>query len=198
MPQSNQASFRGIQYVFLDRDGVINRKAPESQYIWQWDDFHLLENADRAIALLNRAGMSVLVVTNQRGIHKGLYALDQVDALHQRLQEKLAGIGAHIDRFYVCPHDEGQCDCRKPKTGLLDQAFEDFPAAEKSNSLLIGDSLSDIELARRFGIASILIDNHGEQRDRDRAEAKRLASRVAPSLFEAVNAYLLPRSEGES
>ncbi|HEY2469958.1 MAG TPA: HAD family hydrolase [Terracidiphilus sp.] len=195
MTQSTNAAFPGIQYVFLDRDGVINRKAPESQYIWQWNQFHLLAKADDAIALLNRAGMRVIVVTNQRGVDRDLYTLDEVDALHARLQEELARAGAHIDGFYVCPHGEGQCDCRKPKTGLLDQAFRDFPTANKDNSLLIGDSHSDVQLAEAFGIPSILIQNDEEQGRPDGTEAEKLASRVSPSLFHAVSTYLLPGVE---
>lgn len=195
MTQSNNEPFPDIQYVFLDRDGVINRKAPESQYIWEWDQFHLLPKADDAIALLNQLGMRVIVVTNQRGVSRNLFTVDEVDALHARLQEELAQVGAHIDAFYVCPHGEDQCNCRKPKTGLLDQAFRDYPDASRGNSLLIGDSLSDMQLAKAFGIPSILIQS--EDDDRERAEAGRLASRISRSLFGAVNAHLLTHSEGE-
>ena len=195
MTQSQEAPFRGIQYVFLDRDGVINRKAPESQYIWQWDQFHLLTRADEAIALLNRLGMRVIVVTNQRGVSRGLYRLDDVDALHARLQEELGRVGGHIDAFYVCPHGGEECECRKPKTGMMDQAFRDFPAANKANSLLIGDSLSDMQLARAFGIPSILIRNDDGDKERDRADAEKLATGVSPSLFEAASVFLRPGVE---
>ena len=193
MTPSNNEPFREIQYVFLDRDGVINRKAPESQYICEWDQFHLLPKADAAIALLNRFGMRVIVVTNQRGVSRKLFTLDEVDALHARLQKELARAGAHIDAFYICPHGTDECNCRKPKPGLLEQAFRDFPAAKRANSLLIGDSLSDMQLANAFGIPSILIQ--GEDNDRGEAEAGRLASCISPSLFDAVSSYLQPHSE---
>lgn len=197
MTLSKNTPFSGIKYVFLDRDGVINRKAPESQYIWQWDQFHLLPKADDAIALLSRACIRVIVVTNQRGVHLGLYSLNEVDALHARLQKELALVGGHIDAFYVCPHGESQCNCRKPKTGLLEQALEDFPMANKNNSLVIGDALSDVQLAKAFGVPSILILNGHDQAHRNGEEAERLASRVSPSLFDAVNSYVLPGVEGE-
>jgi D-glycero-D-manno-heptose 1,7-bisphosphate phosphatase len=197
MTQLKDAPFPGIEYVFLDRDGVINRKAPESQYIWQWDQFHLLAKADEAIGLLNRAGIRVIVVTNQRGVDRGLYTLEEVHALHARLQKELAQMEAHIDAFYICPHGEGYCDCRKPKTGLMDQAVRDFPTASKSNSLLIGDALSDIQLARAFGIPSILIQDGSERGSAGRVEAKEMASRVSNSLWDAVNSYVLPGAEKE-
>jgi len=190
MMQFENAPFRGIQFVFLDRDGVINRKAPESQYIWQWNQFHLLKRADEAIALLNRLGMRVIVVTNQRGVYRGLYTVDEVHEFHARLQQELGRLGGHIDAFYVCPHGGGDCDCRKPKTGLIDQAFRDFPTANKANSLLIGDSLSDMQLADALGIPSILIENEEWDEDRNRADAERLATRVSSSLFEAVSVFL--------
>lgn len=112
------APFTGIEFVFLDRDGVINRKAPESQYIWQWNQFHLLANADEAIAALNRSGMRVIIVTNQRGVSLGFYALDEVVALHTRLQQQLAEMGRSYRAFYICPHGSDECNCRKPKSGL--------------------------------------------------------------------------------
>jgi D-glycero-D-manno-heptose 1,7-bisphosphate phosphatase len=195
MTRSKDTHFTGIEYVFLDRDGVINRKAPESQYIWQWDQFHLLAKADEAIGLLNRAGIRVIVVTNQRGVSRGLYSLEEVEALHTRLQKELALVGAHVDAFYVCPHGAGQCDCRKPKTGLMDQAFRDFPLANKSNSLLIGDSLSDIQLAKAVGVPSILIREHRQEGLDGSVEAEKLASAVSESLLNAVNFYVLPGDE---
>jgi D-glycero-D-manno-heptose 1,7-bisphosphate phosphatase len=152
MAISQTGQFSGIEFVFLDRDGVINRKAPESEYVFRWDDFKVLPGAEEAIAALNRSDRRVIVVSNQRGVSVGIYSLEDVAVLHVKLQEHLARFGAHIDAFYVCPHGLDGCNCRKPKTGLLDQAFKDYPAATKQNCLLIGDSRSDVELARNFGI----------------------------------------------
>ena len=195
----NQVSspFTDIEFVFLDRDGVINRKAPESQYIWQWNQFHLLANADEAIAALNRSGMRVIIVTNQRGVSLGFYTLDEVVALHTRLQQQLAEMGAHIDAFYICPHGSDECNCRKPKTGLLDCAFRDFPSANRANSLMIGDSHSDVQMAAAFGIPSILIQDDSRHVHVGKSEAESLASRVSPSLFDAVNTFLLPHGNRE-
>lgn len=192
MAISQTGQFSGIEFVFLDRDGVINRKAQESEYVFRWDDFKVLPGVEEAIAALNRSDRHVIVVSNQRGVSLGFYSLEDVATLHARLQQHLGGFGAHIDAFYICPHGLDACDCRKPKTGLLDQAFKDYPVATKRNSLLIGDSRSDIELARNFGIPSILI--RADDQDGENGEAAALASASARSLWQAVFSYL-PQSE---
>src|SRR3569833_1913574 len=132
-----------IRYVFLDRDGVINRKAPEGEYVFQWRSFELLPGVESAIAALNRANRKVIVISNQRGIALGLYTSEDVVRLHCQLQNHLSRHGAWIDRFFYCPHDEGQCSCRKPRPGLIEQAFTEFPSASPDCSVLVGDSLSD-------------------------------------------------------
>jgi D-glycero-D-manno-heptose 1,7-bisphosphate phosphatase len=187
---SRTAHFPGIQFVFLDRDGVINRKAPDGAYVSRWNDFHTLPNVESAIAALNRSGKRIVVITNQRGIALGRYSRADVDSLHAGLQEHLAQYGAHIDAFYVCPHDREQCDCRKPKTGLLEQAFRDFPQITAANSILIGDSLSDIQAAHRFGIPSILIVHSPQSVSSDAKKAASSATAVVSSLFEAVETCL--------
>jgi len=191
MKISKPEHLRGIQFVILDRDGVINQKAAESDYIFRWRDFVLLSGVESAIAALNRSGRHVIVVTNQRGVSLGLYTLEQVVDLHTQLHHHLARFGAHIDAFYVCPHGLNACNCRKPSTGLLEEAFRDFQTATTRNSLLIGDSLSDIQLARNFGIPSILIQNNDKDRNRNE-EAAELALATAASLWEAVDTYICP------
>ncbi len=191
MKRPKPEPLRGIQFVFLDRDGVINRKAAEPDYVFRWGEFDLLPGVESAIAALNRSGRRVIVVTNQRGVSFGLYTLDQVVDLHTQLQHHLAAFGAHIDAFYVCPHGHEACNCRKPSTGLLEEAFRDFQTATTRNSLLIGDSLTDIQLARNFGIPSILIRNNDKNRNHNE-EAAELAMATASSLWEAVNTYICP------
>jgi D-glycero-D-manno-heptose 1,7-bisphosphate phosphatase len=131
------------------------------------------------------------VVTNQRGVSLGIYTLDQVVVLHTELQRHLEAFGAHIDAFYICPHGHNECNCRKPSTGLLEEAFRDFPAAATENSLLIGDSISDMQLARNFGIPSILIQNIDKNWN-DNNEAAGVALATASSLWEAVSTYICP------
>lgn len=185
-----KALFQNIQFVFLDRDGVINRKPPEGRYVSNREEFHLLPGVESAIGALNRSGRRVIVVSNQRGVALGLYTVADVDALHAWLKEYLAGQGAKIDGFYYCPHDKNECDCRKPKTGLFQQAMGDFPEASASNSLIIGDSVSDIEAGRNFGCKSIFIQGDPLTQKPGSERAAALADAVSKSLLEAVEEYL--------
>jgi D-glycero-D-manno-heptose 1,7-bisphosphate phosphatase len=182
--------FQDIRNVFLDRDGVINRKPAEGEYISDWRDFHPLPGVEEAIAALNRAGIRVILVSNQRGIALGRATRNDIESIHNCLQQHLAGAGAHIDAFYYCPHDRNECDCRKPKTGLFEQAFRDFPDANRSTSLVIGDSLSDLQVARTLGLSSILIEGDPASRKPGWEQAVPLADAVAPSLSDAVNRIL--------
>jgi len=179
--------------VFLDRDGVINRKMPEGQYVKSWSEFQLLPGAVEAIVKLKRAGLLVIVVSNQRGIALGLYNRDDVDRIHSRLQQDLAAQGAEIDGFYICPHDLDTCNCRKPLTGLFDQAKAAFPDLLPETSVLIGDSLSDIEFGCSLGMTTIFIGDDridGEARHLDNESAALLADFNFSSLSEAVDAVL--------
>ncbi len=183
--------FEGIANVFLDRDGVINRKAPEGEYIAHWSEVEILPGVEEAIAALNRSGRRVMVVSNQRGIALGLYTAADVEAIQTKLQEHLAGFGARVDAFYFCPHDEGECDCRKPGTGMFLQAFRDFPGAKANNSVMIGDSISDIEAARALGMRSIFIRGDSTTEKSGAAKAADLAEATLPALIAAVVQYFL-------
>jgi len=147
-------SFTLRKAVFLDRDGVINRKAVEHDYIKSCAEFHLLPGAGEAIGRLNKAGFLVIVVTNQQGVAKGMMSLAEVDSIHSHMRGELSKRGAHIDGIYVCPHRNGTCTCRKPDIGLFLQAERDFKI-DRGRSWMIGDSDSDVEAGRRFGVRTI-------------------------------------------
>ena len=184
------AAFQNARYVFLDRDGVINRKPPEGEYIARWSEFQMLPGVEAAIADLNRSGRRVIVLTNQRGVALGRYTSADVETLHHRLQQHLAAHGARVDAFYYCPHDKDECDCRKPKPGLFLQAFRDFPGASPASSLVIGDSISDIEGAHNLGIPAIFIQGDPATQKPGAEQASALADAVAVSLVQAVAQYL--------
>lgn len=173
-------------FVFLDRDGVINRKPPEGKYVERWEDFHLLPGVAKAVADLNEAGCKVIVVTNQRGVALGKYSHTAVQTIHENLQKHLAALGAHIDAFYYCPHDRGQCDCRKPAPGLILQAFRDFPEANAANAVMIGDSLSDIEAAHHIEMPAIFIEGPAEFQKPGAQQARLQADLICVSLAHAV------------
>ncbi len=140
--------------VFLDRDGLINVKAPEHDYIKTPLEFKLLERVSEAVRLLNDNGYLVIVVTNQRGIARGLMTAEDVDRIHLYMCEELSRHGAHLDGIYVCPHNNGECTCRKPDIGLFLKAAEDH-LIDKKASWMVGDSDSDVLAGKRFGIRTI-------------------------------------------
>ena len=181
---------KGIDTVFLDRDGVVNEKMPEGLYVRSFSDFRILPGVLEAISKLNRAGIRVFMVSNQRGVALGLIAAEFVDEVHRFLQENLKSHGAHLDGVYFCPHDKNSCTCRKPLPGLFQQAAKDFPDIKTETSIMIGDSLSDIEFGNRLGMRTIWIEGHPELRKPGWELAERLADFTCSSLSEAVAALL--------
>ena len=142
--------------VFLDRDGVINQKAPEHDYIKSWAEFHFLPGVKEAIRRIREEGFLVIVVTNQRGIARGLMTEKDLQEIHQRMCEELQQHGAHIDDIFCCPHDiKDNCACRKPKPGMLIQAQKKWDI-DFAQSYIIGDSNSDIEAGQHVGCRGLL------------------------------------------
>jgi D-glycero-D-manno-heptose 1,7-bisphosphate phosphatase len=191
-PKSISASSL-LRTVFLDRDGVLNEKMPEGSYVPSRREFHLLPGVAESIGRLNRAGLRVVAVSNQRGIALGLYTAADVRDIHAALQELLASQGAHVDGFYFCPHDIGQCNCRKPLPGMFEQAVAEFPQITVEESAIIGDSLSDVEFGHRLGMLTIFIAGDPERRKSGVEAAEELADLRFPALPEAVDALLKVR-----
>jgi len=148
--------------VFFDRDGVLNREIP-GRGILKPDDLELLPGAARAIELVNRAGLLSVVVTNQPQVAKGFTSREELNRIHAKLETLLGYEHALLDRIYFCPHHpetgfDGEipelkieCECRKPKPGLIFRAAEELPIA-LDKSCLIGDTWRDIAAARAAGI----------------------------------------------
>jgi D-glycero-D-manno-heptose 1,7-bisphosphate phosphatase len=174
--------------VFLDRDGVINRKAPtEDEYITRWEEMHIIPGVVEAIVLLNRAGFRVIVVSNQRCIAKGLLTTIELDAIHQRMCRELGVAGAKIDGVYYCPHEEQPpCSCRKPEPGMLFAAADEHQL-DLTSSWMIGDSEKDVAAGRSAGCRTARILRPDVTPDCN-------ADMVARSLLEAVK-QILPRKE---
>ena len=184
-----------ISTVFLDRDGVINRL--RSDYVLSWNDFVFLPGVIDAIRLLNAAGMRVVVVTNQRAVARGLLSEEALTHIHARMVAELMAAGATIDAVYVCPHDKGVCDCRKPQVGLFLQAQRAFPAIDFSRSVMIGDSLADMQAGSALGCRLLLVtetacatDHVNDNASAAVREAGIALDGCAPTLYDAVTRCL--------
>ena len=142
--------FSPQKYIFLDRDGTINVRAPKAYYVMSPDEFIWLPRAKEAILKLKKAGYIIILITNQPGIAKGLMTVEDLNNIHEKMQNDLAEIGAKIDQIYTCNHgwDDG-CRCRKPKPGML---FD----AQKDNSLNLTKCyfIGDDERDQQAGIAA--------------------------------------------
>ncbi len=179
-----------LRTVFLDRDGILNEKMPEHRYVTHWEEFRVLPGVPEALRRLNEAGLRVVVVSNQRGIAKGLYTAADLDAMHAKFQSLLALEGARIDAFFICPHETGECNCRKPLPGLFEQAVARFPQITAAASVMIGDAPTDIEFGRRLGMKTIFVEGDEELRAPGSEAAGKLADLRVASLPEAVDALL--------
>jgi D-glycero-D-manno-heptose 1,7-bisphosphate phosphatase len=183
-------AFTDVRLVFLDRDGVLNRKAPEGEYVVTWEQFEFLPDAPQAIAKLNRAGVKVIVVTNQRGVALGKMSETALKSIHDRMKRELETDNAHVDGVFYCPHDGDGCECRKPKPGLLFQAFEQFREVPSAKAILIGDSLPDIQAGREAGLRTIFVRGSSATQKKGFVEAEQKADAVASSLADAVTRVL--------
>jgi D-glycero-D-manno-heptose 1,7-bisphosphate phosphatase len=143
--------------VFLDRDGVINRKAPEGSYVRTLEEFAFLPGAVEGLRLLATLEVPVVVVTNQRGIALGRMSEADVEAIHDHLRAEVSAAGGRLDLILHCPHDRGTCECRKPGSAMFSLAARTLPGVELDRSVMIGDTSADMEAARRIGARAVLI-----------------------------------------
>lgn len=171
--------------IFLDRDGTLN---PDPGYIQSPDRFELFPGAAEALARLKQAGARLIVVTNQSGIARGFLSLSDLDRVHEKLRRLLNAAGVSLDAIYFCPHhpDEG-CRCRKPETGMIDQAVREH-GVDISRSYYIGDHARDMQLAKRVGAKSVLVTTgtEGAETLSELAAGGLVPDRVAGSLRDAV------------
>jgi len=160
-PSTRTAQATSGRLVLLDRDGTIN---VEKEYLSDPEGVELLGNAAEGIRRLRDSGLKVVVVTNQSGIARGYFDEVTLKSIHERLLSLLEAEGARLDGIYVCRHHpDERCPCRKPETGLLQQAAEEF-RADLSQAFVIGDKAADIECGRRVGATTLLVrTGYGEE-----------------------------------
>jgi D-glycero-D-manno-heptose 1,7-bisphosphate phosphatase len=138
-----------MNLIILDRDGVINYDS--EQFIKSPDEWRPIPGSLEAIALLNRWGWRVVVATNQSGIGRGLFDMDTLNAIHDKMIKSLAQVGGRLDAIFYCPHSaDSTCNCRKPKPGMLLEIAERFNA-DLTGVPVVGDSLRDLQSAVAVG-----------------------------------------------
>ena len=169
--------------AFLDRDGVINRKAPEGQYVTRWEDMEFLPGSLEAVRLFNAADFFVVVITNQRCVAKGLITPQDLESLHARMRLEFQAAGSTIDAVYYCPHDyQPPCNCRKPHPGMLLTAGHEHKI-QLNASWMIGDSEHDVQAGRTAGCNTALVVADGRSNQAG-------ADIVATSLLDAAHKIL--------
>jgi D-glycero-D-manno-heptose 1,7-bisphosphate phosphatase len=154
-----------MKLIILDRDGVINEDS--DQYIKSPDEWRPIPGSLEAIARLNQWGYRVVVVTNQSGVGQGLYEMDTLNAIHDKMVKAAAQVGGRIDAIFFCPHtNDDKCNCRKPQPGLLQEVARRYNA-DLAGVPAIGDSLRDLQAAAAVGAQPILVLTGKGQKTRD-------------------------------
>jgi histidinol-phosphate phosphatase family protein len=148
--------------LFLDRDGVINKRPP-GDYIKTWKDFEFLPGVKEAMKIFAEKFSRIIIITNQQGIGKGIMTAEDLEHIHLKLKEVIAENGGRIDAVYFCPDLATSPDnCRKPNTYMAEQAKKDFPEIDFSKSIMAGDTLSDMEFGRNAGMRTVFINTNEE------------------------------------
>ena len=172
--------------VFLDRDGTISE---DVGYLNDVNQFRMFPFAAGAIRRLNDANLPVIVVTNQSGGGRGMFAESMVHTVHEEMTQQLAAAGAHLTAIYYCPHtSDDDCECRKPKPGMIRQATREH-GVDLARSFVVGDRYGDVELAQAKGGRGVLVKTgYGEEDLRMNGENwPRQPDFVAGDLADAVD-----------
>jgi len=180
-----------MKLVILDRDGVINHDS--ANYIKSPEEWSALPGSLEAISLLNKAGIKVVIATNQSGVFRKLFSEETLGKIHQKMKDQLAEIGGHIDAIYYCPHSpENICACRKPEPGMLLKALKDFDMAA-SDTCFAGDSIKDIQAAQTVGCKAVLVETgNGKKTMTDHSHAIELENtEIYKDLFSFTQALLV-------
>lgn len=142
--------------LFLDRDGVINNEIVGS-YITNWDEFEFAQGSIEAIAQLGETFGRVVIVTNQRGVGRGIMSIDDLKDIHSKMKSAINQEGGRIDKIYACTALDDEDNNRKPNTGMATQAQADAPEIDFSKSVMVGNNLSDMQFGKRMGMHTVFL-----------------------------------------
>lgn len=145
-----------MRIIILDRDGVINEDS--DKFVKNVDEFVLIPGSVDAIANLSQAGFKVVVCTNQSGLGRGLFTMEELNEIHEKLHQSVEQAGGSVDAIIFCPHTaDEKCDCRKPKPGMILDICERFHVEDISSVMMIGDSIRDLQAITAAGGSAILV-----------------------------------------
>lgn len=163
-----------MKLVVLDRDGVINYDSP--QFIKNPDEWKPIPGSLEAITMLNQSGFRVALATNQSGIERGLFDMATLNAIHDKMHRALGQLGGRIDALFYCPHSaDSNCECRKPKCGMLEEISRRF-GFDLKDVPNIGDSLRDLQAGATMGMQNILVRT-------GKGEATLAANKLPPNTW---------------
>ena len=175
--------------LLIDRDGVINEKAPRGEYIGKWSDFTFISDTIDGLKELSQEGFEFIIISNQAGIGRGVLSAATVKEINDRMKKYLEDQSIPVKGIYVCPHHwEDNCDCRKPAPGLLFQASKDF-LFRLDKTFFIGDDPRDCQAAYNAGCKSIFLGEPAEVKKLSSNEAPQLITKTLKSLLNFLNNY---------
>jgi D-glycero-D-manno-heptose 1,7-bisphosphate phosphatase len=179
--------------VFLDRDGTVSE---EVGYVNHLSRYKLFPSTAQAIKKLNKAGLKAILITNQAGVARGYFTEDLIWRVHEKLVSELANFDARLDGIYYCPHHpsageppyRANCDCRKPKPGLIYKAAQEHEI-DISKSFMVGDKYTDVELAQSIGIKGVMVmTGYGiGEYEYQRNTWPKMPDKIATDLLDAVD-----------
>jgi len=184
-----------MKVIFLDRDGVINRYPGDFEYVKSWEEFQFLPKIKPALKKLNAQGFKIFVVSNQAGISKNVYSQEALDLITKNMLKELKDDAIEISEVYYCIHrQEDNCSCRKPNTGLIEQALNELKKegykVKLEDSYFIGDTIRDIETGKKAGLKTILVFS-GKEKSENKNNWQVFPDFTAQDLYEAVEKIII-------
>lgn len=193
----NQTGFYNEKVVFLDRDGVINHDSDD--YIKSWSEFKFIQGSIEAIRILTIKGYKIIVITNQSVINRNMVSHNDLKYIHDMMKKKVENKSGKIIDIFFCPHiPDDNCNCRKPKAGLIDKAVSKYNI-NLNKAVMVGDNAKDIECAKNAGCKGILVRTGNEKKALKTLKEKNIhPDHIAKDLYEAVQWIMLQNSNTDS
>jgi histidinol-phosphate phosphatase family protein len=176
--------------VFLDRDGVINKYPGNYKYVTSQAEFEFLPGAKEAIKRLNEVGYKLFIISNQAGVTKGLYTKVTLDSITKNMLKEIGIAGGSLEKVLYCTHtEEDNCNCRKPKIGLIKQAISGLKGIDLNKTFFVGDSIRDVKTGKIAGCKTILV-LCGRESIENKPNWEIQPDFIADNLYEAVEIIL--------